>query len=374
MQIHWMNSWLQRLLGAQFRRNLNGGILIFRYPHPAAHTFHTMWCPLLRIVVLENDSENAKVHFDKIVKPWRFVLLPPGELILEMDPETDYRAVLPEILQKSQSEPRISRNLPIGGTDSSISVSHMLFAMFSDALADLRSVKATCMNEKGLLDPSKLVERYEPWERGQIIASAGFVLDFSTEVSWTLPRGVVPLSADLLKYENQYADDLLAASHGAVPAWRTSLKAVCLGCGGGGSWRSILPANEGLPVEIAWRLLRPENSIPLCNRCAARFKVAKKANIRYELGSSFWGVRFGALEKWYKGVRGEDMNLPHDWNKSTHPLWPASFGGETWESGSGALMHIEPVWPANVQRAPEQIDFLKRVGVYDVVQGCQDQG
>ena len=177
-----MNSWLKRLLGAQFRKNLSGEILVFRYPYPAARTFHTMWCPPLRIVVLGSESD-AKVLFDKIVKPWRFVLLPPGELILEMDPDTDYNQVLPEITHKSKGQPRISRDLPIGGTNSSISVSHMLFAMFAEALSDLRSVKSTCMNEKGLLDPAKLVERYEPWERGQILASAGFVLDFSPDVS-----------------------------------------------------------------------------------------------------------------------------------------------------------------------------------------------
>ncbi|HEX2997909.1 MAG TPA: hypothetical protein VHP14_24005 [Anaerolineales bacterium] len=368
MRYRWIKTWLERLIGAQFRKNLNGEILIFRYPYSAPRTFHTMWCPPLRIVVLDSD---AKVLFDKIVKPWRFVFLPPGELILEMDPDTDYGEIVPEITQKSKSQPRISRDLPIGGTDSSISVSHMLFAMFAEALSDLRSVKATCMNEKGLLDPAKLVERYEPWERGQILASAGFVLDFSPDVSWTLPRGVVPLSADLVKFENQYADDLLAASQGAVPSWRADLKAACLGCGGGGSWRSILPADGGLPVEIAWRLLRPENNIPFCNRCAARFKVTKNANIRYELGSSFWGARFQALEKWYRAVRGEAGNLPHDWNKSTHPLWPAAYGGETWETGSGAVVHIEPLWPFNVVRTPEQINLLKHAGVYDFIRTYQ---
>jgi hypothetical protein len=224
------------------------------------------------------------------------------------------------------------------------------------------------MNEKGLLDPQKLIKQYEPWERGQILASAGFVLDFSPDGTWTLPRGVVPLSADLVKYEKEYADELLAAAHGAIPSWRTELKAICLGCGGGGSWRPVLPTDPSLPVEIAWRLLRPENNFPLCNRCAARFKVAKKANIRYELGSSFWGARFQALEKWYNATLRADGRLPHDWNKGTHPLWPATYGDATWEGGSGAVMHIDPFWPVNVRRTPEQISFLKYAGVYEVVQ------
>lgn len=373
MKYRWMNTSLKRFIGAQFRKSLEGEVLVFRYPYPAEHVFHTMWCPPLRIVVLASDSVDTRVLFDRIIKPWSIISLPAGELILEMDPDTDYRNILPQITKTSKSMPVISHDLPVGGTDSSVSVTHMLFAMFAEALSDLRSVKSTCMNEKGLLDPKRLVEHYEPWERGQILASAGFVLDFSPDSNWTLPRGVIPLSADLVKCENQYADDLLAASQGAVPSWRTNLKAQCLGCAGGGSWRSILPTDPSLPAELSWRLLRPENNIPLCNRCAARFKVAKKANIRYELGSSFWGARFEALEKWYQAVLGGNHNLPRDWNKGTHPLWPAAYGGNTWEAGSGALMYIEPLWPFNVERAPDQIKFLKHTGVYDNIYSYQAQ-
>ena len=366
MRYEWMNTWVKRKLGAQFRKSLNGEVLVFKYPHPAPRVFHTMWCPPLRIVVLDSDSIDAKVLFDKVIKPWSFVSLPAGRLVLEMDHDTDYKQVLCEIKQDSRSKPQISDYLPVGGTDSCVSVTQMLFAMFAEALSDLRSVKSTCMNEKGLLDSDKLVARYAPWERGQILASAGFVLDFSPETKWTLPRGVVPLSADLVKCESQYADELLAASHGAVPSWRTTLKAVCLGCGDGGSWRSVLPNEPEMPVEISWRLLRPENNIPLCNRCAARFKVAKKIEVRYNLGRSFWGARFESLEKWYEAMKGS-WTLPGDWNRSSHPLWPESFGGATWESGSGAISHVEPCWPCDVQRTREQIDYLTNAGVYDVI-------
>ena len=214
MRYRWMNTSLKRVIGAQFKKSLEGEVLVFRYPHPTKHVFHTMWCPPLRIVVLASDCVDAPVLFDQVVNPWRFVSLPAGQLVLEMDPDTDYGAILPEITQASRKTPILSDDLPIGGTDSSVSVTHMLFAMFADALSDLRSVKSTCMNERGLLDPKKLVARYEPWERGQILASAGFVLDFSPETNWTLPKGVIPLSADLVKCENPYADDLLAAAQG----------------------------------------------------------------------------------------------------------------------------------------------------------------
>jgi hypothetical protein len=333
-----------------------------------------MWCPPLKIVVLEHDSSDAKVIFERIVEPWRFVSLPAGELVLEMDPGTEYREALPEITKPSKRPAAVPDDLPVGGIDSSISITHMIFSMLSDALSDLRSVKSTCMNERGLLDPSKLTKQYEPWERGQILASAGFVLDYSPDSQWTLPRGVVPLSADLVKYEREYADELLAASHAAAPFWRTDLKASCLGFGGGGSWRPILPTEEIIPVEISWRLLRPENNFPMCNRCAARFKVAKSANIRYELGSSFWGSRFKALERWYGALLGKDGRLPHSWDKAKYPLWPEEYGGDSWETGSGALKYVEPRWPFSVERTQEQANFLKYAGVDKFIQSYPQPG
>jgi len=207
-------------------------------------------------------------------------------------------------------------------------------------------------------DPSSLA-----WQ----INSAGFVLDYSPNSQWRLPRGVVPLSADVVKYEHEYADELLAASHGAVPSWRTDLKAMCIGCGGGGSWRPILPTNEVIPVEISWRLLRPENNFPLCNRCAARFKVAKNSNIRHHLASSFWGARFQALEQWYNTLLGNVGHLPHGRDKAEYPLWPEEYGGDTWETGSCELRYIEPQSPFNVARTQEQSDFLEYTGVYEYV-------
>src|SRR5512147_2350339 len=114
----WMDTQFKRAIGAQFKPNLNGEILIFRYPQPAAHLFHTMWCPPLRIVVVNAQSENGKVVFDQVIKPWRFVNLPVGNLVLEMDPSTKYNEVLQSILSTSSKRPRIPGGLSVGGTDS----------------------------------------------------------------------------------------------------------------------------------------------------------------------------------------------------------------------------------------------------------------
>jgi hypothetical protein len=78
-------------------------------------------------------------------------------------------------------------------------------------------------------------------------------------------------------------------------------------------------------------------------------------------------VRFSALENWYECVQGLNGGLPEDWNKGTHPLWPDTFGGDTWETGSGATIYTPPEWPKEVERTPEQIEYLKRVADWDVI-------
>ena len=364
---HWMDTRLKRALGAQFKPSLKGDILIFRYPHPAAHLFHTMWCPPLRIVVVNAQSEDGNVVFDQVVEPWRFVNLPVGNLVLEMDPDTEYTEVLHGILSTSQKRPHIPDGLPVGGTDSSISIHLMIYQMFADSLCDLRRVKDNCLNNDGAIDYEKLKRKYTPWDRGHILASAGFVLDYSKDSSWTLPRSVIPLSRDVLRCEQEYADEILAAMSGAEPSWRLYLKAVCIGCSRGGTWRSVLPIPPDMPPEISWRLLRPENNIPLCKYCARRYDVHRKPQIRLELARAFWGARFSALESWYDCARGLNGGLPEGWNKGTDPLWPDIFGGPTWENGSGASEHTLPAWPKNVQRTPEQIEYLKRVADWDVI-------
>lgn len=360
-----MDTHLKRMIGAQFRKSLGKEILVFSYPHPTRRLFHTVWCPPLRIVVLDIAGTSHKVLFDQVVQPSQFVYLPAGKVILEMDPDDDYEDIVPEIVSTISVRQRIDSNLLVGGTDSSVSVGQLIFTLFAESLRDLRSVKMTCLNENGLLDPAKLVKRYSPWERGRILASAGFVLDFSGETSWLIPQGARPLSADVLKYENQYADELLAASHAAVPFWKSQLQPVCLECGQSGSWRSVIPGDASLPVEKAWRLLRPENNIPLCRLCVKQFKLTKNSDLRYELARSFWGARFEALDHWFMAETQGGQGLPSDWDKSEYPLWPRSFGGETWESGSGAVKHVAPRWPQQVKCTKEHTAYPQDAGELD---------
>jgi hypothetical protein len=369
MQItyHWMNTRLHRALGAQFRKKLGEKILIFRYPYPATRLFHTIWCPPLRIVVVDSDAEGARVVFDRVVKPWRFVNLPAGMLVLEMDPGVEYAEALKTIRETSRGMARISEDLPVGGIDVSVCGYLLLRRLFAESYSDLRSVKQTCLNEKGVLDPRKLKERYSPWARGNILASAGFILDNRSDPRWSLPPGAFPLCVDLVRSEYQFADDLLAAMNGSMPGWKSSLKAICIGCGRTGSWRPVLDVPQAMPSEISWRLFRPENHIPLCKYCTARYKTAQNPRIRLELTRAFWGARFTALEYWFECEQGLNGGLPEDWDKGSHPLWPDTFGGDTWESGSGSMKHVTPEWPWNVERTPDQITYLKAVADWEVI-------
>lgn len=361
-----MDTHLKRMIGAQFKGNLGKQILVFLYPHPAPHLFHTMWCPPLRVVVLDVENANGNVLFDQIVRPWSFIRLPAGRVILEMDPDDDYKDVLHEIVSTGTTLQNVlDCHSLIGGTDSNVSVGGLLFAMLADALRDLRGVKMTCLDERGLLDPAKLVQHYPPWERGRILASAGFVLDFSPETTWRIPEKVIPLSADVLKFENAYADELLAASNAAVPSWKSVLDPICIGCGDIGSWRPILPVDAVLPTEKSWRLLRPENNVPLCNYCEKRFKITQKADIRHNLAHAFWGARFEALNQWFNLEMGGGEDLPKQWDKAEYPLWPMELGGDTWETGSGAVKYVTPLWPKCVKRTEQHISFLKETGLYN---------
>ena len=56
----------------------------------------------------------------------------------------------------------------------------------------------------------------------------------------------------------------------------------------------------------------------------------------------------------------KNNRLPKDWDLYTHPLWPADFGGEGWETGSGALKFAEPRPPHQVIRDEQHMQALRR--------------
>ena len=61
-------------------------------------------------------------------------------------------------------------------------------------------------------------------------------------------------------------------------------------------------------------------------------------------------------------MRGEGAYLlPMSWDKETYPLWPREFGGESWQTGSGALWCAEPRSYEKVRRTKAQANRLKEI-------------
>ena len=57
MQLHFLISSEQRASGAMFMDTLNETVLAFIYPTDGTRTFHTFFCPPMRIVALSADGQ-----------------------------------------------------------------------------------------------------------------------------------------------------------------------------------------------------------------------------------------------------------------------------------------------------------------------------
>ena len=148
----------------------------------------------------------------------------------------------------------------------------------------------------------------------------------------------------------------MAASVAGVP-WKGDFSNACLRCGKGGSWRpAVLPPSD--VGDSVWRYERPENAVPLCHKCAACLKWNHQEDVRIDLAWGLWGPRFEAFWRWHTAARKN--NLPNYWDKLAYPLWPSRFGGQTWESGSGAETHADPRPPQGIPLSGMHQDALGR--------------
>jgi hypothetical protein len=227
----------------------------------------------------------------------------------------------------------------------------LLFALLAEAVADIRRIREA---HPGEVRPEVQRRKFAVWERGQIVSSASFLLDFSR--AWSLPEGAVRLSRSVLRVEEPYLDELVAASVAGIP-WRHEFPNSCLRCGKPGSWRPILNPSPDAPVEITWRYQRPENAIPICHHCTETLNLLRREDLQFDLVWGLWGPRFEAFWAWHKAY--QENRLP-DWDSCAHPLWPPELGGETWESGSGSLKYAEPRPPHGVQRSEQHLAALRR--------------
>lgn len=262
--------------------------------------------------------------------------------------------LISNILTEVGKQPHVE----MAGVDPNTGVQDLIFALLASAVADIRRVKAACgINGFGQVDPEIVQKRFAPWERGSILASAGFILDYSVLARISVPEGALFLSEQMVELEHEFQDELLAAAVAGTP-WKSEFSSDCLSCGKNGTWRFVLPGDD-LSPELAWRLARPENAVPLCRDCARRLRFGKNEQVRHDLVWGLWGPRFEALERWYQAIRGEGAyRLPKGWDKETYPLWPREFGGESWQTGSGAIWWSEPRSYARIRRTRTQKQIL----------------
>ena len=351
MRVQFLIDSNQRSIGAMFARSLKEDLLVFLYPTAAPRLFHTFFCPPLRMVALDEDGH---AQFDQVMQPGRFVHLPASQIILECSPKTEYQPYVESILSIAHGY----RFPQSGAWEASSRIDSLLFALFAQAMADMRRVREA---GRGEVEREILRRKFNIWERGQFASSAGFLVDYSD--MYRLPESAIAISQELIQVESPYLDELFAASIGGMP-WRNDFPGVCLRCGASARWKTALPAAPNTPPEIAWRYLRPENAVPLCRACTMTIEFLKKPGLRIDLAWGLWGPRFEALWQWHKALLLD--RLP-DWDKLAYPLWPREFGGPGWETGSGALDHATPRPPNGVARNEEHDRiFWRALSVKDI--------
>jgi len=285
------------------------------------------------------------VLFDQVLTKWRFVPLPACRYVIETAPGTDYRPYVSPVCSLSIDLPQSGAMQPDLRMDS------LVFALLAEAVADLRRIREAHGLE---VQPEIQRSRFAAWERGQIVSSAGFLLDFSQD--WCLPEGAVKLSYLVLKAEEPYLDEIVAASVAGIP-WRHEFPSHCMRCGKPASWRPILQPSKQIPVEMLWRYGRPENAIPICHHCTETLDLLRSEALQLDLVWGLWGPRFEAFWRWHRALRNQ--HLPASWDLYAYPLWPREYGGMTWESGSGGLQHAEPRPPQAVAREPQHLAALR---------------
>lgn len=342
MRVHFIVNSGQRALGAMFSSNLNDEMLVFFYPESAPRTFHTFFCPPMKMIALDADGQ---VVFEETVTKWRFVHLPACKFVIETGLDVEYRPYMETILSYQPSFPQY------GAVEPGVDLHALLFALLSDAVADIRRIREAHGYD---VQPEIHRNKFALWERGHMVSSAGFLLDFSHALD--LPRGAVRLSREVLEVEAPHVDELVAASVAGIP-WRHEFPNGCIRCGKPGSWRAVLQAPKDASLEVTWRYQRPENAVPLCHHCTETLGFLRSESLQIDLVWGLWEPRFEALWKWHKALTGR--RLP-DWDKHTHPLWPAEYGGASWETGSGALAFAEPRPPHGVTRTEQHETALRR--------------
>ena len=132
MQLQFLITSEQRASGAMFMETLNETVLAFIYPTDGTRTFHTFFCPPMRIVAL---SAEGQVIFDEVIDRWRWVKLPVCRYVIETGPKVDYRPYLQTVLSVAPDLPQK------GSMDPGMRMDSLLFALLAEAVADIRRIR-----------------------------------------------------------------------------------------------------------------------------------------------------------------------------------------------------------------------------------------
>ena len=350
-----LTSPYQRGTGAMFTSGLGETVLVFAYPSSFNRVFTTWFCPpLLRILCFD---DNGALSCDRVVRSWRLISLPKTRLVLEVDPDLLCDSIIEEIARlgvDSWIGQYVSSQefQSVGGTPVDDPYGKLIFELVRSALMELKGVKNFGKNI-----PQRFKNLPE-WRRGQILSTASFIMDIQGTVPYNIPPSALELSTNLLQLaldQNERAEILAAAIAG--PPWE--LDAPCFRCGSAvNKRRPILKPTTSIPGVSSWRLMRPENHVPICKACAAILSWDTDQDLEIALGYAYWGSRFEALHQWYENAKAG--TLPAQWNLDDYPLWPAEYGGLTWALGSGAIQHCAPRL-GNVDRDQRHLQRIRDI-------------
>jgi hypothetical protein len=229
----------------------------------------------------------------------------------------------------------------------------LLFALLQSTVGELRALFGATQPDKITTFEDFLAWRgrgVDAYQRGLLLSSAAFLMDVRDQITIELPPTAVRLADYILRAECRYADEILAASVAGTPWMPPHQIGDCFRCKiTKGTFRQVI-VDQSIPEESAWRLLRPENHVCLCQNCAKVMRYSMGEKTHLAAAYLFWGVRFRALQRWHQAYCSG--TLPVDWDRENFPLWPREYAGNTWESGSGALENCAPAF-GNPDPLPE---------------------
>ena len=179
-----------------------------------------------------------------------------------------------------------------------VAINPILLCLLADAVDLMRYVaESSTLCVDGAIKPGSLQARLPAWKPGQILNSAACIREMCVDGKWSITRWAVNISMQILKAEAANLEELAAMSLGGIP-WQGTFDnwlETCVRCGKLAIWRFVMKPPPKMSVEIARRLARPENAVPICHKSVQITKINQIEHIRFDLAWGLWAARFKAL-------------------------------------------------------------------------------